>query len=497
MKSKQTLLNVYSSFLSQFVSIISGFIVPRIILSCFGSSLNGLTASIGQFLGYICLVEGGITGVVAANLYKPIIENDTEKISSIITTARKFYRKIGSIFSLYALIIAFVYPIVVNTGYDYFYVVLLTLIMAIGLLLEYMFSIVLTTLLTTGKRVYVISFTKICLTLGNLGLVLIITKYFPNLLLLKFVSGILFIIQPLAYSFFIKKYFKIDWKAPVDNKLIKERWNGFAVNFAAFIHVSTDATVLTFFCDLKIVSVYSIYFLIINKLEMLIHSIAAGIEPTIGQAYAGGNLEELNQKMDLFEYVIFCLVGILFSILGMLITPFVSIYTQGINDVNYYRPMLGALLTFSEAIYLVRYPHICLSYSANKFKEITVAAYIEAGINILISIIGVNFWGVEGVALGTVIAMLFRMVFQIHLSTKLINNRKQIVFYKKFFLVSLISAIGILLGINIYPFRTYEIGSWVLHGVVYTFLFIILYIIMSFVFFKNEISYLKKYISRR
>ena len=104
MKSnKITLLNIISSFLLQIVSIISSFIVPRIILLCFGSSINGLVGSITQFLSYIALVEGGITGVIAANLYKPLVNNDNEKLNSILVTARSFYRKIAFVFIIYSL----------------------------------------------------------------------------------------------------------------------------------------------------------------------------------------------------------------------------------------------------------------------------------------------------------------------------------------------------------------------------------------------------------
>ena len=64
MKSKVTLINIISSLTLQVVTVISGFIIPKIILTNFGSSVNGLVSSLNQFLSYITLIEGGITGVV-------------------------------------------------------------------------------------------------------------------------------------------------------------------------------------------------------------------------------------------------------------------------------------------------------------------------------------------------------------------------------------------------------------------------------------------------
>ena len=101
MKNKITLLNSISALFLQVVTIISGFIIPKIILLYFGSAVNGLVSSISQFLSYIALIEGGVTGVIYASLYKPLLDNDKTKISRILVTSKIFYRRIGYIFMAY------------------------------------------------------------------------------------------------------------------------------------------------------------------------------------------------------------------------------------------------------------------------------------------------------------------------------------------------------------------------------------------------------------
>ena len=68
----KTLLNIVMFLIFQIVLIISNFIIPRIILLNYGSEINGLVLSITQFLNYINLFEGGVSGVVLAALYKPL-----------------------------------------------------------------------------------------------------------------------------------------------------------------------------------------------------------------------------------------------------------------------------------------------------------------------------------------------------------------------------------------------------------------------------------------
>ena len=110
MERKVILRNIISSILLQFVTILSGFTVPKVILSYFGSNVNGLISSINQFLNYIQLLEGGLSGVIMSALYRPLAEGDNEAISRVIKAAQQFFKKIACIFVVYMLVVAFVYP---------------------------------------------------------------------------------------------------------------------------------------------------------------------------------------------------------------------------------------------------------------------------------------------------------------------------------------------------------------------------------------------------
>lgn len=56
-RSKKAILNIITSLLLQSVILICGFIVPKLIITNFGSDVNGLISSITQFLAYISLLE--------------------------------------------------------------------------------------------------------------------------------------------------------------------------------------------------------------------------------------------------------------------------------------------------------------------------------------------------------------------------------------------------------------------------------------------------------
>lgn len=493
MKNKITLLNSISALFLQVVTIISGFIIPKIILLYFGSAVNGLVSSISQFLSYIALIEGGVTGVIYASLYKPLLDNDKTKISRILVTSKIFYRRIGYIFMAYSLVLAVIYPIFINKDFDFLFASGLTIVLSITLLIQYMFSLTLKTLLVADKKLYIISFTQVGIIILNIIFTYISARIYPNIHILKFISGIMYVFQPLIYARYVNKNYDISWDEKQDNTLLKERWNGFAINVANFIHTSTDITILTIFTNLKIVSVYYVYSLVINGLGSLVKSISSGIEPTIGHSYAKNDSNDINFKMDLYEFVIFFLVGFLFTVASIQITPFVMVYTKKINDANYCQPIFGYVIVLAEALYLLKYPHLSIAYTANKFKEITVPAFIEAFINIVISIILVNRIGMIGVAIGTAIAMLYRMIFQVRYTQKILSNRKPRIYYKKLIIISIATMVAILMC-NLIRINEENFVNLILGASIHSLIVLIVYFITAFLFFKREFKFLISYI---
>ena len=495
MKSKITVINMVSSLLLQMCTIISGFIIPRIILSYFGSDVNGLVSSINQFLSYIALVEGGITGVIAANLYGPIVANDQIKLSSVLTTSKRFFHTVGAIFIAYSILLGILYPVLMHL--DFRYTFLLTLILSINLFVQYMFSITLKTLLNADKKIYVVSFTQIIIIICNILLVYLSVRVYPSIHVVKLISGLLYILQPVVFNAYVRKHYTIDWKAPYDNNLIKQRWNGFAINLAAFFHNSTDITVLTIFSTLASVSVYSVYVLVTNGLKTLIQSFASGLNPTIGHAYAKKDWADLNRKLDLYEYIVLLITFFLFSMAGLLITPFVSLYTKGINDAQYSQPLFGYLIVIAEGLYLIKLPHLNLAYSANRFREITVPAFVEAAINILISVLLVGRLGLVGVAVGTICGMLYRMAFHVAFTRKIIPDRGQMIFYRKLFLFSIAAIIGIAICRFTVRFEMTSFGWWMLGAVLYGFVLLLAFGALSMLYFRQELTFFRAYLFKR
>ena len=488
MKNNSTVINAFTSVMLQLVMILNGFIIPKIILINFGSEVNGLISSLTQFLNYISLIEGGVTSVIMANLYKPLAKNDIDKISSIVKTSKNFFKKIGYIFFAYTLVLAVIYPLIFKTSFSFEYIFFIIMILSFTLYIQNNFSISLKLLLTADKKVWIVSLTQMLLIIMNLISFVLFANVIKSIHLLKLITALIFILQPIIYSMVVKKLFNLKEDVDENTDLLKNRWSGFAINIAAFMHYNTDVTVLTFFTNLKVVSVYSVYSLVSNGLRSIILSFSSGVAPTIGHLYAKGNFDELNKKLSLYEYTIFFIVFLLFSVGGLLINPFVQIYTSGITDIDYHNLTFGILIILSEAIYCIKEPYVAIAYAANKFNEIKIHAYIEALINIILSIVFVNKFGLIGVSIGTIVAMTYRTLFHVYYLKKNILYRSMFVFFDKLLKFGFATFVGIIICLII-PLKITNLFTLALAGFSYSIILFVSYFLLSVLFYKKELNY--------
>ena len=93
-RKKKYTINFYISILYRIITIICGFLLPKFLIPCFGSKVNGLVNSITQFLGIMVILESGVGAVVESALYKPIAKKNDEEISKIVKSSKKFFDKI-------------------------------------------------------------------------------------------------------------------------------------------------------------------------------------------------------------------------------------------------------------------------------------------------------------------------------------------------------------------------------------------------------------------
>lgn len=472
----------------QFVVVIYGFIVPQIIISNFGSSVNGLISSITQFLAYITLLESGFGPVVKAMLYKPIAEKDNKTIKNILKASENFFRTIARIFIVYIIALTILYPILVRNEFSNVYTISLILIIAISTFAEYFFGMTYRLYLQAEQKTYIISIIQVLTYILSTITIVILAKLNASIQIIKLVSSMIFVLRPLLQNYYVRKKYNMNLKDAEGNYKIKQKWDGLAQHVAAVIHGNTDITILTFFCSLTEVSVYSVYYLVVAGIRKIIEAFSSGIDASWGDMIAKNEYENLNEKFDLYEVLYFIVCTIVFASAIVLIVPFVSVYTRDINDANYIRYTFGYLIVISEFIWAIRLPYSSIILAAGHFKETRIGAWIEAISNIVISIILVFKFGIIGVTIGTIVAMIIRTIEFIYHTNKYVLKRNIFESVKKVFLI-VIETIIIFILFKITPqIENTSYVTWSINAIIVSIEACIVTVLLNIMMYKKDMK---------
>lgn len=422
-RKKKLAYNTITSLIYNIVVVICGFILPRYFLTHYGSSVNGLVRSISNFISFVSLFNMGLNAVVKSALYKPLAENDNVEVSRILKSAGIFFRLLARLLVVYVLILIIVYPYIISEKFDFIYTASLFVILSIGAFVQYYFGVTRQLLLNSDQKAYIPFGLDILTLIANtaVSVALIIHNYSIHLVML--VSTLIFMIKPLFLVLYVKKHYSIDSGIELTEEPIKQKWNGLAHHISTVVLQRTDVIILTIFSTLKNVSVYSTYFMVIGGIKKLILSMTAGIELLIGDMLAKQEQKLLLKTFEIYEWIMHNVVTLLYTITAVLITDFIKVYTLSVNDANYILPVFAILLTAATALHGYRFPYSVVIHAAGHFKQTQNSAVIETLINIILSIILVMKYGLIGVAIGTIAAMIYRTLYFVwYLSGNIINR---------------------------------------------------------------------------
>lgn len=493
------MLNIIFSLVLQFVVFVRGLILPRIIIPAYGSDVNGLISSITQFLTYISLLEAGVGSIFRASLYKPLSKRDMDGVSGIINEQKRFYKKIGTIFAFYVIALCIFYPFLAKTSIAKPYIISLILILSVSTFTEYFISLPYSSLLSADQKVRISYIISILYTLANILVTLFWVILKADIRLIYLSMCIIGLLRPLFYTLYIKKHYKLNKNAPPAEAALNQRWNGMVHHFAYYIHTNTDAAILTVFIGTAMVSVYNVYGAIIFGIERIITSISTGAAAGLGNLIESNNKEQLDKTVNQFELIQGGLATVLYTITALLLIPFIKIYTVSMTDMNYIQPVFGYVLIMAETVYCYRCIYSTVSSTANKFKETQLGAILECVVNLTTSLALVIIFktGILGVAIGTVLGMLTRYVFEIIFLSKNVIHRSILKAIKMIFVSATITSVSVVFCRFVLNYNSiHTFGTWILYAIITTLTVGIFALILYSIFYKDVIISLIKRLRR-
>ncbi|MEJ8304425.1 hypothetical protein [Saccharibacillus sacchari] len=413
MRTKRALYNTLTAILMQLINFGAGLIIPRLIIESYGSSVNGLVVSVVQFIGYLYLIEVGISGALNYSLYKPLTAGDQTAVNRILAAARQTYRQVGLYASGIVLILMFVYPLfVMEESIAYSDVLLLVAAVGCASLLNYFTIAKYNALLTASQSNYILSIFRIVYLVANTLIIVSMVQSGADYPWVYAAALGAQMLQAVGITWYVRrKYPDVRFDVEPDLSALANRNNVLVHELSRMAVFGSPVILLTLFATLTDVSIYSVYALVFTGINMLIGVFNNGFTAGFGQLFTQKelrrNLQVSYSQYELLFYMILTFVYACAWILGL---PFVHVYTNGISTTNYEDAIVLLLFVGIGVLENWKIPQSTIIIAAGHFKQTRHRAIIEAVIVLVASTILVFPLGLKGVLIGSMLGLAYRAI---------------------------------------------------------------------------------------
>ena len=406
---KNVLSNVKYGMLSQVSKIVLQFATRKVFLFVLGVELLGVHSLFISIISMLTMTELGVGAAVAYSLYKPLAENDIQKVAGIMCLYRKVYRVIGFVILFAGCCLLPFIPDIVNTAEDIPHLRWMFFIILLKCALTYLLFAYSQTLLIASECKYkvdklILIFTFIT-SIGEISILLLTHNY---ILYLCVEMVCLITQQYLIYRETRKTYPEImsAQNVRLDKEEKKSLWKnvyGLSITkFAGAILSSIDNIIISTFISTAIVGYYANYSLIQTAAVSIISMAFVSVTANVGHKFADNSIKERHLfSMFYINFVICAFCTILYY---YLINDFISLF-------------FSSELVLSHWVVLAIVLNMLISYmgmSIQVFKEASGIFWygkyrpvVTCVLNVGFSLLLVKPFGIAGVVLATVLSRLF------------------------------------------------------------------------------------------
>jgi len=404
MRTHKSIKNVGIMLLTQFITLVLAFASRTVFIKTLGAEYLGLNGLFYNILNALSLAEMGIGTAIAYALYKPIAENDSEQIKSILAFYRKCYFFIGiSIIAIGCLMLPFLPYLIkgeVSVPVDIHSVYLCFLANSA---IAYFFAHKRTVIDETQNKYLTTSIDFTINTIVSIMQIIILWQFkdymlflFARILGTLMGSIIIFIFANRKFPYIMEKAVALSSSAK------KKIWSNVSILFfhklGSIVILGADFLIISAFVGIEAVGIYSNYTLIVGTITVFCNLFITGANASIGNAIATLSKEEIYVVFRRMSFLIFCIGGLSAVCLVNLLNPFIELWVGKdylLSDSIVY--VIIANFFFMQNRWLI----IAFRNDAGVFRPDMYKPLIEVVFNLSLSIFLVRIYGVLGVLIGT------------------------------------------------------------------------------------------------
>ena len=411
----RSVMNIKVGMFFYVLSLFLAFFSRKVFLDCLGAEFIGLTGMLMNIMNFLSVAELGIGTSIVYFLYKPLQEDNHEKINEIMSMLAYLYRSIGFIIVSMGAVVSLFFPwwfgnlsIRLPLVYFAFYAFLAS--SAAGYIFNYKQLLV-----GANQKQYLVNIYFQTISIVQSVVQILLAYYYRNLYLWVAVGLIFTIIGIIAFNIRIRQLYpwlRINLKEGKTNlkkypEVLRKTRQIFVQRIKDFILYRSDEILVGAFVSVIQVAFYGNYTIITNKLNFLVNILSTGMNAGIGNLVAEGNDQNTMKVFWELTAIRFLITGIIVFGLLLFLQPFVVCWFGSqyrLSDLIVY------LLIFNIFIFLSR-GIVEMFISAHGLFSDVWAAWTELFLNLTITICLAPFYGIVGILLGKIISVFFIAMF--------------------------------------------------------------------------------------
>lgn len=411
-RKKNATRNIIFGTCLKLYQIVVPFLMRTIMIYFMGVQYLGLNSLFTSVLQVLNLAELGVGSAMVYSMYKPVAEHDNNTICALMGLYRKYYRIIGMVvLAAGCVIIPFVPHLIksdVPEGINIYVLYVMNLLATVFTYWLYAYK---NSILQAYQRNDIVS--KVTIITDTIKYILQIFTivflknyymYVLVLILLQIASNIITaaVVTRMYPEYRCKGSLPKEEVAQINSRIR----DLFTSKIGAVIVNSADTVVISAFLGLTVLAIYQNYFFIISSVIAFIAVVFNSCTAGIGNSIIVETKEKNYNDFKKFTFLIAWIAGFCTVCIVCLMQPFMNIWMNG-NE----KLMLGMSEVVCFCIYFFVYEiqQLLLTYkdAAGMWHEDKYRPLVTALTNLALNIIMVQFFGLYGVLLSTVISIIF------------------------------------------------------------------------------------------
>lgn len=406
-RTKNTIRNTKWGIAQKFVNLLLPFVVRTVLIHTLSAEYAGLSSLFTSILQILSLTELGFSSAIVYSMYKPIAEDDRDKICALLNLYKKAYRIIGAVILGVGIAILPILPHLINGGTPSdVNLYLLYIIYLANTVISYFLFAYKTSLLSAFQREDVISKNTLVINammnLLQCIVLLIFRNYYAFSIIIPLSSLILNFINNHSVSRIFPDYAAEGRISEEEKKELKKNLTGLMIlKVGGATRNTLDSIVVSSYLGLVAVAMYNNYFYVVNGVNAFLGVINISMSAGVGNKIVTESPEHNYEDFQKFHFLYMWIAGVCTVCMMCLYQPFMKLW-MGIEL------MLPDTVMFLFCYYflMMKQGDINSIYyqAAGLWWQGKYRSVIEAILNLILNFLLGKFFGIIGILLATIIS---------------------------------------------------------------------------------------------